>query len=235
MIIVAEIMAIDGGTRYLAAFTVTIRAHASCGNTHQAHGHEAILKETGMKLIGKPLTAVLAAASAAIVLAPMALASASGGAAARPAAIPPDCGNAHPALPDGAFVWGSSLGDGFAGGAGYVLEITNEGRHACSLRGAPGVAVERNGHLVGGKVPASGKSPLVTLKPGATAYFTLIIHDAGAACQHPVNGTVLIYLPGQRQAQDGRLGAQACPGLPIGKLLSPGTIHLGTGVPLYNG
>jgi hypothetical protein len=187
-----------------------------------------------MKLIGKPLTAVLAVAAAAIVLAPAALAAASGSAAARPAAVAPACGNAHPALPDGAFVWGSSLGDGFAGGAGYVLEITNEGRHACSLRGAPGAAVESGGHLIGGKVPASGKKPLVTLKPGATAYFTLIIHDAGAVCQHPVNGAVLIYLPGQRQAQDARLDAQACPGLPIGKLLSPGTIHPGTGVPLYN-
>ena len=187
-----------------------------------------------MKLIGKPLTAVLAVASAAIMLAPMALASTSGSAAARPAAIPPACGNAHPALPDGAFVWGSSQGDGFAGGAGYVLEITNEGRHACSLRGAPGAAVESSGHLIGGKVPASGKNPLITLKPGATAYFTLIIHDASAACRHPVNGAVLIYLPGQRQAQGGTLDAQACPGLPIGMLLSPSTIHPGTGVPLYD-
>ncbi len=187
-----------------------------------------------MKLIGKPLTAALAVASAAIVLAPVALASTSGRAAARPAATAPACGNAHPALPDGAFVWGSSLGDGFAGGAGYVLEITNEGRHACSLRGAPGVAVESGGHLIGGKVPASGQSPLITLKPGATAHFTLIIHDASLACQHPVNGTVLIYLPGQRQAQDARLDAQACPGQPIRTLLSPSTIRPGTGVPLYS-
>jgi hypothetical protein len=191
------------------------------------------VKETDMKLIGKPLTASLAVAAAAIMLAPMALASASGSATAHAAAIPPTCGNAQPALPDGAFVWGSSLGDGFAGGAGYVLEITNEGRHNCSLRGAPGVAVETSGHLIG-KVPASGKSPLTTLKPGATAYFTLIIHDAGAACEHPVNGSVLIYLPGQRQAQDSGLDAQACPGLSLGKLLSPGTIHPGTGVPLYS-
>jgi hypothetical protein len=192
------------------------------------------VKENDMKLTGKPLTAMLAVAAAAVMLGPVAVASASGSAAARTAAIPPPCGNAQPALPDGAFVWGSSLGDGFAGGAGYVLEITNEGRHACSLRGAPGVAVETSGHLTGGKVAAAGKSPLITLKPGATAYFTLIIHDAGAACGHPVNGSVLIYLPGQRQAQDSTLDAQACPGLPISKLLSPGTIHPGTGVPLYS-
>lgn len=181
--------------------------------------------------IGRPLTATLAisAAAIAIALAPMAMAS---GSAAAP--IPPACGNAQPALPDGAFVWGSSLGDGFAGGVGYVLEITNEGRRACSLRGAPGAAVDSSGHLIGGKVPASGKNPLVTLKPGATAYFILIIHDASAVCTHPVNGTVLVYLPGQRQAQDGGLSAQACPGLPISRLVSPGTIHPGTGVPLYS-
>jgi uncharacterized protein DUF4232 len=105
---------------------------------------------------------------------------------------------------DGAFVWGSSVGDGFAGGAGYALDITNEGRHACSLRGAPGVAVRSSGHLIGGKIAASGKGPLV------------------------------IYLPGQRQAQGGWLNARACPGVPIGKLVSPGTIKPGVGVPLYN-
>jgi len=188
-----------------------------------------------MKLISKPLTAALAIAAAAIVLAPMALASTSHTAAPQHAAVtPPACGNAHPALRDGAFVWGSSLGDGFAGGAGYVLEITNEGRHACSLRGVPGAAVQSNGHLIGSKLPASGKGPLIIVKPGATAYFTLIIHDAGAICRHPVGGTVFIYLPGQQQAQDGRLGAQACPGLRGGGVLNPGTIQPGTGVPLYN-
>jgi Protein of unknown function (DUF4232) len=187
-----------------------------------------------MKLISRPLTAALAVA-AAIVLAPMALASTSHSAAPQhAAATAPPCGNAHPVLRDGAFVWGSSQGDGFAGGAGYVMEITNEGRHACSLRGAPGAAVESNGHLIGGKVPASGKGPLITLNPGATAYFTLIIHDAGAVCAHPVSGKAVFYLPGQRQAQGGWLGAKACPGVPIGGLLIPGTIHSGTGVPFYN-
>lgn len=190
-----------------------------------------------MKLISKPLTAMLGIAAAAVVAAPGALASTSGtsgGTAQHPAATPPACGNAHPALRDGAFVWGSSVGDGFAGGQGYVLEITNEGRHACSLRGAPGAAVRSSGHLIGGKVAASGKGPLVILKPGATAYFRLIVHNAGAVCRSPVSGTVVIYLPGQRQAQGGWLGARACPGVPIGKLMSPGTIKPGVGVPLYN-
>jgi Domain of unknown function (DUF4232) len=147
----------------------------------------------------------------------------------------PACGNAHPELPGGAFVWTSLPGDGFAGGVGYVMEITNVGRHACSLRGVPGAAVQgTNGHLIGSKLPPSGKGPLVTLKPGATARFSLIIHDAGAVCRHPAAGKVVIYLPGQRQAQDGWLGASACPGLRGGGVLSPGTIQPGTGVPFYN-
>jgi hypothetical protein len=189
-----------------------------------------------MKLIGKPLTAALAIAAAAILVPAMALASTSHSAAPRRTAVTaPPCGNAHPALPGGAFVWASLPGDGFAGGVGYVMEITNEGRHACSVRGVPGAAVQGgNGHLIGSKLPASGKGPLVTLQPGATAFFPLTIHDAGAVCAHPVSGQVLIYLPGQRQAQPGWLGAQACPGLPGGGVLSPGTIKPGTGIPFYS-
>ncbi|HXL88384.1 MAG TPA: DUF4232 domain-containing protein, partial [Streptosporangiaceae bacterium] len=185
-----------------------------------------------MQLISKPLIAALVIAAAAIVLAPMALASTSRSAASQHTAVTaPACGNAHPALPGGAFVWATLPGDGFAGGTGYVMEVTNTGRRACSLRGVPGAAVQDSGHLIGSKVPASGKGPLVTLKPGATAYFSLIIHDAGAVCAHPVGGQVLIYLPGQQQAQDGWLDAQACPGLRGGGVLSPGTIQGGTGVP----
>jgi hypothetical protein len=182
------------------------------------------------------LTAALAIAAAAILLPAMALASASQSAAPQHTAVTaPACGNAHPALPGGAFVWATLPGDGFAGGVGYIMEITNEGRHACSLRGVPGAAVQDiKGHLVGSKLPASSKGPLVTLNPGATAHFSLIIHVAAALCAHPVNGEVMIYLPGQRQPQNGWLSTQACPGLRGGGVLSPGTIRPGTGVPFYD-
>lgn len=184
----------------------------------------------------KQLTAALATAAAAILLLAVALACTSRSAAPQHTAVTaPACGNAHPALPGGAFVWASLPGDGFAGGVGYVIEITNEGRQACSLRGVPGAAVQDgSGHLIGSKVPPSGTGPLVTLTPGATAYFPLIIHDAGAVCAHPVGGQVVIYLPGQQQAQNGWLSTQACPGLRGGGVLSPGTIHPGTGIPFYN-
>ena len=72
------------------------------------------------------------------------------------------------------------------------------------------------------------------MKPGATAHFLLTIHIAGAVCAHPVDGQVLIYLPGQRQAQNAWQGAPACPGLRGGGVLSPGPIQPGTGIPDYN-
>ena len=189
-----------------------------------------------MNRISRPLTAAFATIGATALVLSVTLASTSHSAAAarQTGAATPACGNAHPALPGGAFVWATLPGDGFAGGVGYVMEITNEGRHACSLRGIPGAAVQSNGHLIGSKLPASGQGPLVTLQPGATAHFSLSIHIAGAVCAHPVDGHVLIYLPGQRQAQNGWLSARACPGLRGGGVLSPDTIHPGTGVPLYN-
>ena len=188
-----------------------------------------------MKLSGRHVTAALALAGTAILLPSMALASASRGAAPQRAAVtPPACGRANPALPGGAFVWASLPGDGFAGGVGYVVEITNEGHHACTLRGVPGAAVlDGNGHLIGSKLPASGRGPLVTLRPGATAHFLLTIHIAGAVCAHPVDGQVLIYLPGQRQAQNAWQSAPACPGLRGGGVLSPDTIRPGVGIPDY--
>jgi hypothetical protein len=189
-----------------------------------------------VKLSGKQLTAALAIAAATITLPAVALAATSQGAAPRHAAVAaPACGNANPALPGGALVWLALPGDGFLGGVGYVMEITNEGRHACSLRGVPGAAVQgSNGHLIGTELPASRTGPLVTLKPGATAYFLLNIHVAEAVCAHPAGGQVLIYLPGQQQAQNGWQGAQACPGLRGGGVLTAGTIQPGTGVPYYD-
>ena len=67
----------------------------------------------------KQLTAALATAAAAILLLAVALACTSRSAAPQHTAVTaPACGNAHPALPGGAFVWASLPGDGFAGGVG---------------------------------------------------------------------------------------------------------------------
>jgi len=190
-----------------------------------------------MNLISKPVVAAFATISVATLALSLTLASTSHSAAAtrQTGAATPACGNAHPALPGGAFIWGTLPGNGFAGGVGYTLEISNVGRSACTVRGVPGVAIEQdNRHLVGGELPGSGKGTLITLKPGATAFFTLQIHEAHALCAHPVSGHVVIYLNGARQGQNSLLNAQGCNNLRGGGVLSPGTIKAGTGIPLYS-
>jgi len=144
------------------------------------------------------------------------------------------CGIAHPALPGGAFVWASSIGDGWAGGAGFEVEISNVGLHPCTLQGVPGVAaVRRNGHIVGTRVPGSPDGPLITLQPGAIAHLGLRVADAGALCAHPVSAKVVLYLSGHKTGQDTFLTAQACPGRPGGGVLGVSVIKAGTGIPLY--
>jgi len=103
----------------------------------------------------------------------------------RASSAAPRCGIAHPALPGGAFVRSSSIGDEFAGGAGYEVGITNVGHHPCTLKGVPGVAAVRNGHIVGTRVPGSSLGSLITLQPRATAHADLTVHNAGAICAHP--------------------------------------------------
>jgi hypothetical protein len=146
------------------------------------------------------------------------------------------CGIARPALKGGAFVWSANPGDGFAGGVGYELEITNTGRHACTLRGVPGVAaVLGSGHLVGSEVPGSHNGPLITLRPGATAHVALTVHEAGALCpSHEVTAQVFIYLPGHSRGQTAWMSVKACRGRPGGGVLGVGTIQAGTGIPVYD-
>jgi len=181
--------------------------------------------------------AVLAGiASAAILLPAAALASPGHGATShRPAALP-KCGVAMPTARGGAFVWSGNPASGFAGGRSYELEVTNTGRHACTLKGVPGLAAIHDGSLVGSKIPASPKGRLVVLKPFQTAHISLTIRDAGAECptQHAVSAQVVVYLPGQSRFSDTFLTALACPGKPGGGVLSAEAITAGVGIPLYS-
>jgi Protein of unknown function (DUF4232) len=183
------------------------------------------------------MTIGVAVACAAIVLPAAALAASAGHStsarAAVPAAKPKPCVNAHPALPGGAFVWSGNPGDGFAGGQGYEVEITNVGKKTCTLRGVPGLnALLGNGKLAGKTIPASSKGKLVVLAPGATAHFGLTIYVP--MCLHPQNADVLVYLPGQRQNQSANLGALVCVGKAGGGVLRGSAIQAGTGIPLYD-
>lgn len=181
--------------------------------------------------------AVLAGIACAVILLPAAaLASPSRGATAHGPAALPKCGVAMPAGRGGAFVWSGNPGNGFAGGEVFELEVTNTGRHPCTVQGVPGLAAIHRGQLVGSEIPASPTGPLVVLAPFQTAHITLTIHDAGAICdRHAVSAEVIVYLPGQSRASDTFLAAPwgACPGAPGGGVLGAEAITAGVGIPLY--
>ena len=180
------------------------------------------------------LVAVACAAISLPVTAALAATHAPRQATGAPSSVAPRCRIAHPDLPGGAFVWSSSIGDNFAGGAGYQVEITNVGHHPCTLKGVPGVAAVRNGRIVGTRLPGSSRGPLITLQPRATAHVSLTVEDAGSFCAHPVTAEVDLYLSGHKTGQDTFLSALACPGKPGGGVLRVSVITAGAGIPLYD-
>ena len=109
-------------------------------------------------------------------------------------------------------------GNGAAGSIFYPLQFTNLSRHACAMRGFPGVsAIDRNGHQLGS--PASWDHALpartVVLAPGATAHSILRWSDATVATSpgcHPVSSPfeLRIYPPGQYRATYAAFGLKAC-------------------------
>jgi len=109
-------------------------------------------------------------------------------------------------------------GNGAAGSIFYPLQFTNLSRHACVMRGFPGVsAVDRNGHQLGSPASWDHVVPArtVVLAPGATAHTTLRYGDAEVATApgcHPVFSTfeLRIYPPGQYRATYAAFGLEAC-------------------------
>jgi len=164
------------------------------------------------------ITAVIAAASAAGLIAVTASAAGSSGTVlaadtARTAAAVPAC------TADNLGVWVAvSQLDGAAGSAFYPLQFTNLGRHACAMRGFPGVsAVDRNGHQLGSPAGWDHTRPVrtVVLAPGATAHAILRYGDVTVATApgcHPVSSMVelRVYPPDQRQATYAAFSTEAC-------------------------
>ena len=164
--------------------------------------------------------AVIAAASVAGLIATTAAFAASSSGAmptadttpAAPAAV-----RACTASDLGAWV-AVTQGNGAAGSIFYPLQFTNLSRHACAMRGFPGVsAIDRNGHQLGS--PASWDHALpartVVLAPGATAHSILRWSDATVATSpgcHPVSSPfeLRIYPPGQYRATYAAFGLKAC-------------------------
>ena len=165
------------------------------------------------------IATVIAAASAAGLIAVCASAAGSSGAvlasdtvrtaaAAVPACTAGDLG-----------AWVAvTQGNGAAGSIFYPLQFTNLSRHACAMRGFPGVsAIDRQGHQLGSPAGWDHTRPVrtVVLAPGATAHDILRYGDVTVATApgcHPVSSMfeLRVFPPGQRQATFAAFSVEAC-------------------------
>lgn len=163
------------------------------------------------------VAAVIAAASlTGLIAATTAFAASSSGttlaADTAPAAVP-----ACTAADLGAWV-AASQGNGAAGSIYYPLQFTNLSRHACAMRGFPGVsAIDRNGHQLGSPARwATGVAArTVVLAAGATAHTILRYSDVEVSTApgcDPVFSTfeLRVYPPGQYSATYAFFGLEAC-------------------------
>lgn len=128
--------------------------------------------------------------------------------------------------------WFAPDGNGWTGGAGYVVEFSNPGKATCTVKGYPTVTLTENGKEVGLKATTFGAAPTtVTLKQGQTAHVVLLITDAGAICKPmPTNG-LSVQPPGKTQARNFGLTAfGACRGK---STMRVDAINPGVGIPLY--
>ena len=184
--------------------------------------------------------AALAVTAAAVAIPTTALAAS--GSPAKPAvaaraaaaAIPPRCGTA--ALT----AWLGIPGDGYAGGVGYQLELSNISNHTCSLYGFPGVsALAPGGHQLGRAANRGHAVPnrLVTLGRGATAHAELQITDVTAfppsSCGKTTAVALRVYPPGATRSLEIPLTFQAC-GKSGPVYLHVGTTEGGTGIPGFS-
>jgi hypothetical protein len=108
-------------------------------------------------------------------------------------------------------------GNGAAGSVYYPLQFTNLSRHACAMRGFPGVSVlNRAAHQVGRPAARDYAVPVrtVVLAPGGTAHTILRLSDVVLSTPgcHPVySGIELrIYPPNQRQSTLAAYDLEAC-------------------------
>ena len=165
------------------------------------------------------IAAVIAAASVTGLIAT----TAAFGASPSGAVLASDTARASAAVPGctagdlGAWV-AVTQGNGAAGSIFYPLQFTNLSRHACAMRGFPGVsAIDRNGHQLGSPASWDHVVPArtVVLAPGATAHTILRWSDATVTTApgcHPVFSTfeLRIYPPGQRGATYAAFDLEAC-------------------------
>ena len=161
-------------------------------------------------------TVIAAASLTGLIAATAAFAASSSGTAlaadTAPAAVP-----ACTAGDLGAW-FAVTQGNGAAGSIYYPLQFTNLSRHACAMRGFPGVsAIDRNGHQLGSPASWGRVTPVrtVVLASGATAHTILRYSDVAVSTApgcHPVFSTfeLRVYPPNQFSATHAAFGLEAC-------------------------
>ena len=166
------------------------------------------------------VVAVIVATSAgALIATTAAFAASSSGAALASDTTRASSAAVHACTADDLGVWVAvSQGNGAAGSLFLPLQFTNLSRHACAMRGFPGVsAIDRNGHQLGRSATWNHTVPArtVVLAPGATAHTILQYSDVAVTtspgCRPVVNAFELrVYPPGQHRATYAAFDLQAC-------------------------
>ena len=170
------------------------------------------------------LTTLVRATTLATVVLAAGLATAARGVTAASSLKPACGGNLE--------TWFAPEGDGFAGGAGYVVEFSNVGKAACTVRGYPTVKLTSNGKQVGLKSRDYPSVPVKTvrLNPGQTAHVVLIVTDAGVYCRPVRTNGLSVRPPGSTRAARFQFRGGACRGK---STLRVDPINPGVGIPFY--
>jgi hypothetical protein len=126
--------------------------------------------------------------------------------------------------------WFVPEGNGYAGGAGYVIEFSNIGKSACTVGGYPIVALTQNGTRVGLPSTQNRVMPAspVQLAPKQTAHVVLLITDPGAVCKPHSTDGLTVRVPGSGHAMRFSFVGGACPGR---STLRVDAINPGVGIP----
>ena len=166
------------------------------------------------------VTVVVAAASAAgLIAATGAFAASSSGAVLTANTTPAAPVAIRACTADDLGAWVAvSQSDGAAGTIFFPLQFTNLSRHACAMRGFPGVsAVDRNLHQLGSPASRDHVIPVrtVVLAPGATAHTILGYGDVEVTTApgcHPTFRTfeLRIYPPGQYRPTYAAFDLEVC-------------------------
>jgi hypothetical protein len=127
-------------------------------------------------------------------------------------------------------------GDHAAGTAYRALVFTNKGSRTCTIQGFPGVSYVTgdDGHQVGPAAFRNGKKgPVVTLKPGASAFsdigFVEVRNYDPAVCKPTEVRGLRVYPPHEYNSMFIAAPGTGCAGTPPGNQLTVATVQPGTG------